>query len=680
MIITKVKSSLIFISLTIFIFLLFPHQIAYADVSNFTYELHENGITITGYYGTETDITIPSEINGQIVVGINMYAFYANQTITNIVIPESVVYIGDNAFSYCTNLKSIKFLGNAPTIGAQVFSNNSFEFKIYYDSNKTGFSNPWNGFVTEAYIPEPEITPVPDVVLVTGITLDKSSVTLLPGESISILPTLTPSNATNQKVIWTSSDPEVLTVTESGVVSAIIAGNATITASTEDGGYTATCNVVVSNLAMPAGEFAIAQNYDAVKVNWSVASDATGYEVYRSSSVNGEYVSVASVQLNEFNDTGLKTGAIYYYKVRAYRATNENVIYSEFTPVITAKTLDKSIGSSLFLYMSSLENRNSVLARAIELHNGIITNNCAYTVSEAFRRLGMNIPNATSRTNQVDSHLAARGWKREMDLNLLQPGDIGFTTDKYGNLVGGHATHVFIFMGWANKEKTLMTICDNQANIYGTVLHTRTIFSTRLTDATAFFYHTDLKDVSEIFKIPGSITVNPISYNKVKVSWSAAPNAYGYKVYRATSKNGTYTDIATTRTLNFTDTNLVTGKTYYYKVRAYNYVDSTKVYGNYTNILSAKPVLATPSAYVYYNKNARIQLSWKAISGASGYEIYRATSKNGTYVYRTSNKNTLYTNTGITKGKVYYYKVRAYRYVGNTKVYSDYSYINLKVK
>ncbi len=678
--ITKAKSNLIFISVATLIFLLFSHQTAYADVSNFTYEASENGITITGYYGTETDLTIPGEIYGQVVVGINMYAFYANQTITNLVIPESVVYIGDNALSYCPNLKSVKFLGNAPTIGAQVFSSSSSEFKIYYDVNKIGFSNPWNGFITESFITEPEITPIPDFVLVTGITLDKSSVTLLQGESISLLPTLSPSNATNQKIIWTSSNPEVITVTEAGIISAIMAGNAIISVTTEDGGFTASCNVIVSDLTVPSGEFAVAQNYDAVKVNWSTVSEATGYEVYRSGSINGEYVKIATVQLNEFSDIGLKTGSIYYYKVRAYQSTNEKVNYSEFTPSITAKTLDKSIGSSLFLYMSSLENRNSVLARAIELHNGIISNNCAYTVSEAFRRLGMNIPNATSRTNQVDSHLAARGWKRELDLNLLQPGDIGFTTDKYGNLVGGHATHVFIFMGWANKEKTLMTICDNQANIYGTVLHTRTIFSTRLTDATAFFYHTDLKDVSEIFKISGTITVNPISYNKVKVSWSAAPNAYGYKVYRSTSKNGTYTDIATTRTLNFTDTNLATGKTYYYKVRAYNYVDSTKVYGNYSNILSAKPVLATPSAYIYYNKNSKIQLSWKAISGASGYEIYRATSKNGTYVYRTSNKNNIYTNTGIIKGKIYYYKVRAYRYVGNTKVYSDYSYINLKVK
>ncbi|MFT4146148.1 MAG: Ig-like domain-containing protein, partial [Mobilitalea sp.] len=267
--ITKAKSNLILISLTTLIFLLFSHQTAYADVSNFTYEANENGIIITGYYGTEADITIPGDINGQVVVGINMYAFYANQTITNLVIPESVIYIGDNAFSYCPNLRSVKFLGNAPTIGAQVFSNSSSEFKIYYDSNKIGFSNPWNGFITEAYTSEPEITPIPDPVLVTGITLDKSSVTLLPGDSISILPTINPSNAANQKIIWTSSNPEVLTVSEAGVISAITAGNAIITATTEDGGFTATCNVVVSNLTIPSGEFASAQNYDTVKVYWS---------------------------------------------------------------------------------------------------------------------------------------------------------------------------------------------------------------------------------------------------------------------------------------------------------------------------------------------------------------------------------------------------------------------------
>ena len=61
---------------------------------------------------------------------------------------------------------------------------------------------------------------------------------------------------------------------------------------------------------------------------------------------------------------------------------------------------------------------------------------------------------------------------------------------------------------------------------------------------------------------------------------------------------------------------------------------------------------------------------------ASGYEVYRATSLTGKYtkVKTITNNSTLsYTNKSLSRGKTYYYKVRAYRIVNGTKKYSSYS-------
>ena len=93
------------------------------------------------------------------------------------------------------------------------------------------------------------INPAP--VLVTGVTLNKSELALYTGGSATLTATVEPENATNQAVTWTSSNPSVATV-ENGVVTAVSAGTATITAAAADGsGVSATCAVTVEKPYTP---------------------------------------------------------------------------------------------------------------------------------------------------------------------------------------------------------------------------------------------------------------------------------------------------------------------------------------------------------------------------------------------------------------------------------------------
>ena len=165
------------------------------------------------------------------------------------------------------------------------------------------------------------------------------------------------------------------------------------------------------------------------------------------------------------------------------------------------------------------------------------------------------------------------------------------------------------------------------------------------------------------------------SYSSNKVTWSPAEKVDGYEVYRATSESGTYYLRTTRSTTSYTNTALTTGKTYYYKVRAYKIVDGEKLYGDFSEIVSSKPQLSSTTAKVSsasYNSN---KVTWNSVSGASGYEVYRATSNGGTYSLRTTRSTTSYTNTELTTGKTYYYKVRPYRLVDGKKVYGDFSVV-----
>lgn len=82
-------------------------------------------------------------------------------------------------------------------------------------------------------------------IIVSGVTLNKSAVTLTEGNTETLMATVTPDDATNKAVTWSSSNEDVATVDGNGTVSAIAEGAATITVTTSDGGKTVNCEVTV---------------------------------------------------------------------------------------------------------------------------------------------------------------------------------------------------------------------------------------------------------------------------------------------------------------------------------------------------------------------------------------------------------------------------------------------------
>ena len=79
----------------------------------------------------------------------------------------------------------------------------------------------------------------------TGVTVTPTNQTINVGNTFTITPTVTPDNATDKSIIWTSSDDTIATVDDNGTVTALMEGTATITATTNDGGFTASCVITV---------------------------------------------------------------------------------------------------------------------------------------------------------------------------------------------------------------------------------------------------------------------------------------------------------------------------------------------------------------------------------------------------------------------------------------------------
>lgn len=190
---------------------------------------------------------------------------------------------------------------------------------------------------------------------------------------------------------------------------------------------------------------------------------------------------------------------------------------------------------------------------------------------------------------------------------------------------------------------------------------------------------TGIGNYSGISKIKFAIVSAPItglkftaaSTSSVKLSWNKKSNITGYEVYTSNGR----TRLARTKKKNITLKNLKSGKPYKYKVRTYTVIGKKTYYGAFKTItVSTKP--QAPTITVRSSAKGTVRISWKRVSGATGYEIFAADAANGAYkklAIIVKGNTVRYTNKKQKSGAGRYFRVRAYRAVDGKKVYSSYS-------
>lgn len=173
-------------------------------------------------------------------------------------------------------------------------------------------------------------------------------------------------------------------------------------------------------------------------------------------------------------------------------------------------------------------------------------------------------------------------------------------------------------------------------------------------------------------KNPSTVKTVLYGYDDVKISWSKVSGASGYKVYYKKATASSWTLLKTTTATSYKKANLSDGVKYDFKVVTYKTVsgNACENAGKTTSIYTLKTVSGVKVA----KSGTKVKVSWTKISGETGYQISKSTKKSGTSVVATYKTTSGKSKTiSATKGKTYYYKVRAYKVADGKKIYGPWS-------
>lgn len=168
--------------------------------------------------------------------------------------------------------------------------------------------------------------------------------------------------------------------------------------------------------------------------------------------------------------------------------------------------------------------------------------------------------------------------------------------------------------------------------------------------------------------LPSGLIANA-SNGIVRLAWSAAVSATGYKVKRANSRSGPFATLTSLATTSYNDSTVANGQLYFYKISATNAVGETADSG----LASAYPSAAAPATPIGVTaktiSHQRIDVSWSASLGATNYNVKRGTSLGGPFTVIASNVGTnflSYANTSLPANTTFYYVVTANNALGTS--------------
>ncbi len=448
-----------------------------------------------------------------------------------------------------------------------------------------------------------------------------------------------------------------------------------------------------------------------VSLTWSPPSSnggspITNYRVYRGFSSGGETLLTTLGVATSYSDTTVTNGVTYYYEVSALNNVGEGPRSSEASATPIAPTTvpgaprdlgavagDATValawsspssdgGSAITnykVYRGTISGQLSLLAtlpNVLSYTDSAVTNGQTYY----YKVTAVNAVGEGPRSNEASGtptsgqtvpspprQLNATPGDAQITLTWLAPSSDG----------GSPITHYKLYRGTTGGGETLQPPIGN-------VL---TYSDTSVTNGVTYYYYVTAVNVNGESGSSNEVSATPVAGPSVPdaprnlvatpgngtmtLTWSPPSSdggspITGYTLYRGTNSGNRSFPVSLGNVTTYTDTGLTNGQRYYYVVTAVNAIGE----GPPSSEVSAKPATVPGSPgnlqAIPGNGNVTIQWSGAPNNGApvTNYRVYRGTTSGQTSLFKELGNVDTYTDTGLTNGARYYYRVAAVNRVG----------------